>query len=151
MPRNVDLIQGQFGSKNPLPSIELADNALKLGGVPANMYVLKKHLSEQAGLLLENIEEVLNALNEHERDDVKHLSEGQIKTISEAINATKALEIANKAIANAQAGIQSGAVQTTVCFSLLASTVFGTNSCIFSPQQTTGTLLSTTFTTTLPQ
>ena len=40
MPRNTELIQRIFGSKNPLPSIELADDALKLGGILANMYAL---------------------------------------------------------------------------------------------------------------
>ena len=114
MPRNVELIQGQFGSKNPLPSIELADNALKLGGKAYNLYVLKEELSGEVDLLLGNIDEVLRALTRHEQDDVVHLSEGQIKAISEAINAKKALEIANQAIKEAEAGIESSATQSAV-------------------------------------
>lgn len=114
MPRNVEMIQEQFGSKNPLPSIELANNSLKLGGREANLYALKEHLSGEVKVLLDNIEEVLKALTTHEQDDVRHLTDGQIKIIQNAIDATKALEIANKAIRDAEAGIESGAVQTAV-------------------------------------
>ena len=114
MPRNVELIQDQFGSKEPLPSIELAYNALKLGGKSANLYVLKEQLTGEVKLLLDNIDEVLEALDTHKADDKRHLTEGQIKTIAEAINAKKALEIANQAIKDAEAGIESGAVQSAV-------------------------------------
>lgn len=114
MPRNVELIQDQFGSKEPLPSIELAYNALKLGGISANMYVLKKDLNKEAEVLLGNIDEVLKALETHKKDDVRHLTDGQIKIIAEAINAKKALEIANQAITNAKAGIVAEAVQDAV-------------------------------------
>ena len=114
MPRNVEMIQEQFGSKNPLPSIELANNALKLGGYPANLYVLKGQLGGEVEILLSNIEEVLKALTTHEQDDVRHLTDGQIKIIQSAIDATEALRIANEAIREAGAGVESEAVQTAV-------------------------------------
>ena len=66
MPRNVELIQKLFGSKHPLPSIELADNALKLGGILANMYALKKDLTGEVDIMLGNIDAVLKELRERE-------------------------------------------------------------------------------------
>lgn len=114
MPRNVEMIQNQFGSDEPLPSVELADNSLKLAGIPANLYVLKAQLTGEVNLLLGNINEVLEDLTLHKQNDVRHLTEGQIRAITEAVNAQRALEIANQAIREAQAGIQSGAVQSAV-------------------------------------
>ncbi len=111
MPRNEELIQRQFGSDNPLPSIELAYNALKLGGIPANLYALKEDLNEGVVNLLGNIDEVLKELRDHEADDVRHLTAEQIAIINGAINATRALEIANKAIEDAKQGIIDEAVQ----------------------------------------
>lgn len=114
MPRNTELIQRQFGSKNPLPSIELADNALKLGGIPANLFALKEELSDEVSLLIRNIDDVIDDLKEHENDDERHLTEGQIQKINEAINAVRALQIANQAINDAKPGIVAEAVQTAV-------------------------------------
>lgn len=111
MPRNIELIQKMFGSKNPLPSIELADNALKLGGIKANLYALKSELNGEVNLLLSNLDDLVTELKEHKEDDIRHLTAEQITKINNAINATKALEIANLAIANAKAGIVSNAVQ----------------------------------------
>ena len=84
MPRNTELIQRQFGSNNPLPSIELAWNALNLGGIPANLYVLKEELSKEAGVLIGNIQGVIDALDAHKEDDIRHLTDGQIQKINEA-------------------------------------------------------------------
>ena len=114
MPRNVEIIQKQFGSNEPLPQIELAGNALRLGGRLASAYLLKEDLAKEAGILLGGVEEVLKALEVHVQDDVRHLTDAQIKIIESAINATKALEIANKAINEAKAGIVTEAVQEAV-------------------------------------
>lgn len=111
MPRNVELIQKQFGSKEPLPSIELAYNALKLGGILAKEYALKKDLSEEVDIVLGNIQEVIAELEEHETDDVRHLTPAQIEKINEAINAVQALAIANGAINDKKDGIVAEAVQ----------------------------------------
>lgn len=112
MPRNVELIQKLFGSKEPLPSIELADNALKLGGILANMYALKKDLTGEVDIMLGNIEAVIAELREHKEDDVRHLTQGQIDRINAAIDAAQALTIANRAINEARAGIIAEAVQS---------------------------------------
>lgn len=111
MPRNVELIQQLFGSKQPLPSIELADNALKLGGIKANLYALKTDLNGQVEVLLGNIDELIKDLDKHKADDVRHLTPEQIAKIANAINASKALEIANDAIDKAKPSIISKAVQ----------------------------------------
>ena len=112
MPRNIELVQGQFGSENPLPSIELADNALKLGGIAANLYALKSDLNGEVSILLGNIQDVIDELTRHENDDVRHLTQGQIDKINAAINATQALEIANQAINSAKDAIIASAVTT---------------------------------------
>lgn len=112
MPKNVELVQQMFGSQNPLPSIELADNALKLGGIAANLYALKTDLNGQVNILLGNIQDVIDALDEHKDDDVRHLTQGQIDKISAAINAAQALQIANGAINDAKAAIEAAAVAT---------------------------------------
>lgn len=112
MARNVELVQKNFGSNAPLPSIELTDNALKLGGIPASSYVLKKELSGEVDIMLGNIQEVLGALEEHKTDDLRHLTQDQIDKINLAIDATRALSIANKAIADAKDSIIASAVQS---------------------------------------
>lgn len=112
MPRNIELIQKMFGSKAPLPSIELADNALKLNGISGKLYALKSELSGEVDVLLTNLQDLINELDEHKEDDIRHLTQTQIDKINSAINATKALEIANKAINDAKAGIISSAVQS---------------------------------------
>lgn len=112
MARNVNLIQKMFGSKNPLPSIELADNALKLGGIPANLFALKKELSGEVDVMLGNIQEVIDALDSHKKDDVRHLTSDQISIINSAIDATRALSIANKAIEDAKDAIIASAVKS---------------------------------------
>lgn len=112
MPRNVELIQKLFGSKEPLPSIELADNALKLGGILANMYALKSDLSGEVDIMLGNIDAVIAELREHKDDDVRHLTQGQIDRINAAIDSAQALVIANRAINNAKASIIADAVQS---------------------------------------
>lgn len=114
MARNVEIIQKQFGSVAPLPSIELADNALKLGGIKANLYALKTDLNGEVEVLLSNIQEVIDALEEHKDDDVRHLTPDQIAKIQDAINATQALNIANSAINSAKASIEAEAVQSAV-------------------------------------
>ena len=114
MPRDVELIQRQFGSNEPLPSIELADNALKLGGIVANLYALKSDLSDEAAALIGNIDEVLAELRDHENDDVRHLTQGQIDKIQAAINATQALAIANGAVSEAVPSITAQAVQAAL-------------------------------------
>ena len=96
MPRDVELVQKQFGSNEPLPSIELADNALKLGGILAKMYALKTDLNAEVSVLLSNIDDVIAELREHENDDVRHLTSAQINKIQAAINATEALTIAQR-------------------------------------------------------
>ena len=96
MPRNVEIIQKQFGSNEPLPQIELAGNALRLGGRLASAYLLKEDLAKEAGILLGGVEEVLEALEVHVKDDVRHLTDAQIKIIESAINATKALDVRPK-------------------------------------------------------
>lgn len=112
MPRNVELIQKLFGSKEPLPSIELADNALKLGGILANMYALKSDLNGEVDVMLGNIDDLIKALEEHKANDVRHLTQDQIDKINSAINATNALSIANTAIANNKDAIIASAVQS---------------------------------------
>lgn len=112
MPKNIELVQQLFGSQEPLPSIELADNALKLGGVPANLYALKTDLNGQVEILLGNIQDVIDDLEAHEEDDVRHLTQGQIDKIAAAINATQALQIANQAINNAKDAIIASAVSS---------------------------------------
>ena len=112
MPKNIELVQQQFGSREPLPSIELAYNALLLGGVPANLYALKSDLSGQVNILLGNIQDVIDDLTTHKNDDVRHLTQGQIDKISAAINAAQALQIANGAINNSKAAIEAAAVAT---------------------------------------
>lgn len=112
MPKNIELVQQQFGSREPLPSIELAYNALLLGGVPANLYALKSDLSGQVNILLGNIQDVIDELEAHKDDDVRHLTQGQIDKIASAINATQALQIANQAINDAKAAIEAAAVAT---------------------------------------
>ena len=112
MPRNIELVQGQFGSENSLPSIELADNALKLGGIAANLYALKSDLNGEVSILLGNIQDVIDELTRHENDDVRHLTQGQIDKINAAINAAQALEIANQAINSAKDAIIASAVTT---------------------------------------
>ena len=111
MPRNVELIQRQFGSQEPLPSIELADNALKLGGIAANLYALKSELNGEVDVLEQNIDEVIEELRGHENDDVRHLTQAQIDKISAAINAAQALSIAQGAITSATPGIVDSAIQ----------------------------------------
>lgn len=112
MPRNVELIQKLFGSKQPLPSTELADNALKLGGILANMYALKKDLTGEVDIMLGNIDAVIKELREHKDDDVRHLTQGQIDKISSAINSAQAMTIALQAINNEKAGIIAEAVRS---------------------------------------
>lgn len=112
MPRNIEMLQKLFGSKEPLPSIELAYNALKLGGIAANLYALKTDLNGEVEILLGNIQDVIDDLNEHKNDDVRHLTQTQIDKIAAAINATQALSIANQAIDNAKAAIIASAVGT---------------------------------------
>ena len=114
MPRDTELIQMQFGSRNPLPSIELAYNALKLNGIEGNLYALKSDLSGEVNVLLGNIDDVLNELRQHEGDDVRHLTTAQIQAIENAIDATEALRIANRAINDAKASIEAEAVQSAV-------------------------------------
>ncbi len=114
MPRNVEIIQKQFGSNQPLPEVELAGNALNLGGRAPSEYALLEDLGEEAKILLGNIEELLKALNTHKQDDVRHLTEAKRKIIAEAINATRALEIANQAITQAKSGIVTESVQKAV-------------------------------------
>jgi hypothetical protein len=101
MPRNIEIIQRQFGSDNPLPSIELADNALKLGGVEANSYALKTEVSE-----------VDDTLEEHISDDVRHLVQSQIDKIDASINSTQAQTIAQSAVNTAKPTIEAEAVAT---------------------------------------
>ena len=112
MPRNIELIQKLFGSKEPLPSIELAYNALKLGGISANLYALKSELNGEVEIMLSNIQDVIDDLEAHEKDDVRHLTQTQIDKIASAINATQALQIANKAINDAKDSIIASAVQS---------------------------------------
>lgn len=112
MPRNIELISKMFGSKNPLPSIELADNALKLGGIEANLYALKTDLNGEVDVMLGNIDDLLAELEEHKNDDVRHLTQAQIDKINSAIDSVKALQIANQAISNARNGIIAEAVQS---------------------------------------
>ena len=112
MPRNVELIQKLFGSKQPLPSIELADNALKLGGILANMYALKSDLNGEVDIVLGNINEVIQLLEAHKKDDIRHLTQGQIDKISAAIDSAQAMTIALQAINNEKAGIIAEAVQS---------------------------------------
>lgn len=112
MPRNVELIQKLFGSKHPIPSIELAYNALMLGGIPAHLYALKEDLSGEVDVMLKNIQEVIDDLKMHEKDDIRHLTQDQIDKIISAIDATKALQIANSAIDNAKSSIISESVQS---------------------------------------
>lgn len=112
MPRNVELIQKLFGSKEPLPSIELADNALKLGGVLANMYALKSDLNGEVDVMQGNIDDLIEALEEHKANDVRHLTQGQIDKINAAINSAQAMTIALQAINNEKAGIIAEAVQS---------------------------------------
>lgn len=112
MPKNIELVQQMFESQNPLPSIELAYNALKLGGIAANLYALKSDLSGEVNILLGNIDDVLQELRTHENDDTRHLTQGQIDKIAAAINATEALQIANQAINDAKAAIEAAAVAT---------------------------------------
>lgn len=112
MPRNVELIQKLFGSKEPLPSIELADNALKLGGILANMYALKNDLSGEVDIMLGNIDAVIAELREHKDNDIRHLTQGQIDRINAAIDSAQALAIANRAINEAKASIIADAVQS---------------------------------------
>lgn len=112
MPRGTELIQKMFGSKEPLPSIELADNALKLGGISANLYALKSELNGEVSVLLVNLQDIIDELAEHKADDVRHLTQTQIDKINSAIDAVKALAIANQAINNAKDGIIASAVQS---------------------------------------
>lgn len=111
MPRNIELIQELFGSKEPLPSIELAYNALKLGGVASNLYALKSDLNGEVDVVLANLNEVLEELKAHKEDDARHLTQTQIDKINDAINATEALRIANSAINSAKESIITSAVQ----------------------------------------
>lgn len=111
MPRNVELIQKQFGSKHPLPSIELAYNALKLAGIDGKEYVLKTELNGEVSIVLGNIEEVLAELKQHKADDTRHLTPAQIKKIDDAIDALEAERIAKKAVDDAKKGIIAEAVQ----------------------------------------
>lgn len=112
MPRNIELIQKMFGSKAPLPSVELADNALKLGGIEANLYALKSELNGEVSVMLVNLQELIDELDKHKADDVRHLTQTQVNKINEAINATEALRIANSAINNSKESIITSAVQT---------------------------------------
>lgn len=112
MPRNVELIQKLFGSKEPLPSIELADNALKLGGILANMYVLKKDLTGEVNIMLGNIDAVIKNLEAHKSDDVRHLTQGQIDRINSAVDSAQAMTIALQAINNQKAGVVAEAVRS---------------------------------------
>lgn len=114
MPRNIEIIQRQFGSDNPLPSIELADNTLKLGGVEAQDYALK-----------EEVNEVADDLSEHESDDVRHLVQSQIDKIDASINSTQAQTIAQSAVNTAKPTIESEAVATAKTYtdSQVASTL----------------------------
>lgn len=112
MPKNIELVQQMFGSQNPLPSIELAYNALYLGGIAANLYAQKSDLNAEVNVLLGNIQDVIDDLNTHKEDDVRHLTQGQIDKIAAAINATQALQIANQAINDAKAAIEAAAVAT---------------------------------------
>lgn len=114
MPRNVELIQEQFGSQEPLPSIELADNAIKLNGIEGYLYALKSDLSGEVDILLGNIDDVLAELREHKADDVRHLTQAQIEKIQASIDAARALQIANGAIATATPSIVSQATQTAI-------------------------------------
>lgn len=111
MPRNVELIQKQFGSNSPLPSIELAYNALKLNGIAGNLYALKTDLNGEVEVLLNDITALINDLELHKLDDTRHLTPSQISKINSAINAVEALKIANEAIEKARAGIISEAVE----------------------------------------
>ena len=114
MPRNIEIIQKQFGSDNPLPSIELADNALKLGGVEANSYALKTEVSE-----------IDSTLEEHISDDVRHLVQSQIDKIDASINSTQAQTIAQSAVNTAKPTIEAEAVATAKTYtdSTAASTL----------------------------
>ena len=111
MPRNVELIQKQFGSKHPLPSIELAYNALKLAGIEGKHYALKSDLSGEVDVLLGDIKDVIAELREHKSDDTRHLTPAQIKKIDDAIDAFEAKIIAKKAIYDDKKGIIAEAVQ----------------------------------------
>lgn len=110
MPRNVELIQKLFGSKEPLPSVELADNALKLGGIDANKYALKNEVNGEVDIVLEDVELVKKDLEAHKNNDVRHLTQGQTDKINAAINSTQAMTIASQAIDEQKAEIISDAV-----------------------------------------
>lgn len=112
MPRNIELVSKLFGSKNPLPSIELADNALKLGGIEANLYALKSELNGEVDIVLGNIDDLIAELEEHKNDDVRHLTQPQIDKINSAIDSVEALRIANRAINDAKSSIIATAVQS---------------------------------------
>lgn len=112
MPKNVELVQQMFGGSGALPSIELAYNALKLGGIAANLYALKTDLSGEVNILLGNIQDVIDELEAHKEDDVRHLTQGQIDKINDAINAANALTIANRAINDAKDAIIASAVSS---------------------------------------
>ena len=110
MPRNVELIQKLFGSKEPLPSIELADNALKLGGILANKYALKNEVNGEVDIVLEDVELVKKDLEAHKNNDVRHLTQSQTDKINAAINSAQAMTIASQAIDEQKAEIISDAV-----------------------------------------
>lgn len=111
MPRNVELIQKQFGSEHPLPSIELAYNALRLAGIEGRHYALKSELNGQVDVLSGDIGDVIAELREHKADNTRHLTPAQIKKIDDAIDALEALAIANRAIDDARKSIVAEAVQ----------------------------------------
>lgn len=112
MPRNVELIQKLFGSKEPLPSIELADNALKLGGILANMYALKSDLSGETDVMLGNIDAVIKDLEAHKDDDVRHLTQAQIDKINSVVTSAQVSTIVLQAINDQKASIIAEAAQS---------------------------------------
>lgn len=114
MPRNVELIQKEFGSNEPLPSIELAYNALMLNGIAGSLYALKSDLNGEVDILIGNINGVSAELIRHENDDVRHLTSAQIQKINDAINAVQALSIANGAINSAKPAIEAETAQSVV-------------------------------------
>lgn len=98
MPRNTELISRQYAGGSPLPAVLLADNALRLKGIPGELYVLREELERETGELSQGLLELAEALEGHAENTDIHLSPEQVTKIQNAINAAQALSIANQAI-----------------------------------------------------
>ena len=104
MSRNIEKLSKHFLGREPMVDTKLADNALKLCGIPGRNYVLKEDFLkalEQNTASLENIIDILEEnleedLNNHASNSQIHLSSEQAIKIQNAIEEARAIVLAQQ-------------------------------------------------------